>query len=201
MKSSKENKPIRTAFPQFLEELHNGNTVAWTQLVSRLREVTLPWLRNRIGTLPAYALVSPGELANEVLAESFAKFYDLFPNGQFSEFKDFQSLMFKIGELKLKEGISKVKRDSRIIRIATNQEVKNIATKEKIDLVEIETKKTIHQHLLSLPEKDRILLQRYYWGEKLKDIAHDLGISEANCRKKKERALNKLKHKFSNFSH
>ena len=201
MNSSKKNKPTETTFPQFLEALHASNTSTWTQLVTRLREVTLPWLIKRIGALPHYALISPSELANEVFAESLAKFYDLFQEGEFKKFQEFQSLMFKISELKLKEGLAKVKKDSHILRIATNQELENKLEADKNDQSKIENRKIIHNYLLSLPDADRTLLQRYYWGERLTDIAQDLGISEANCRKKKQRALNKLRQKFSQFLH
>ena len=201
MDDNLKNKHYHKSFEEFLEALRTGNTSTWTQLVTTLRSVTMPWLLKRIGTLPTYSLISSQELANEVFAESLAKFYNIFPTGTFHKHQDLQSLLFKIADLKLKESFARLKKDQQILRLSTYPNLEEISKLEEVDQDEIEQKKLVYQYLLSLPTEERTLLQRYYWGERLKDIAEDMGISEVNCRKKKQRALAKLKHKFFGFSH
>jgi len=52
----------------------------------------------------------------------------------------------------------------------------------------------IKTKLNDLNGKDRDLLMRYFGGEELQDIADDLEISPAACRKRKQRIVEKLKN-------
>ena len=195
--SKQRNEAENRDFKGFLEKLRHGDTKTWTHLVGKLKAVTVPWLLKRIGRLPEYSLVSEIEFANEVFAESLAKFYPLFNKGEFKKYQDLQSLMFRISELKMKEGFAKNRKNSVLYRPGNNNLMEaeinktmeltadDEAKKEKIQVLQIQIQK--------LSEDDQKLLQRFYAGEKMVDIAQEMKTSEANIRKRKQRALERLK--------
>ena len=196
---TKRNQDIDARFGSFLLELQQGHTGSWNLLVKRLRQVTIPWLIIKTGQLPGYALQSNQEFSAEVFAESLVKFYELFAEGEFSNYQALQSLMFRIAELKLKEGLARIQKFKKVYRSDSDEQMEAMIQqsekgKEKDLTRQIQALK---RHMSQLPEADRVLLQRYYRGEKLIDIARDMDITEASCRKRKQRALEKLKKQFN----
>lgn len=184
-------------FTHQLARLRRREEKTWTELVGSLRQVTLPWLRKRIGRLPAYAVVTEQEFAMEIFSESLSRFFTLFEKGRFEHARELQSLMFKVANLTLKEGFARLKKEALIYRPddpggfqTAKQELSDWTNDD--DLAR-QRAKDIRQKLLELNENDRDLLCRYYAGEKLADLARELEVSEENIRKRKQRAFERLK--------
>lgn len=184
-------------FSLLIARLRRRDEKAWTELVGSLRQVTLPWLRKRIGRLPAYAVTTEQEFAMEIFSESLSRFYTLFEKGRFEQARELQSLMFKIAELTLKEGFARLKKEALIYRpddpagFQTVQQELSDWTND--DELARQRARDIRQKLLELNENDRDLLCRFYDGEKLADLAREMEVSEENIRKRKQRAFDRLK--------
>ncbi|HNE28866.1 MAG TPA: sigma-70 family RNA polymerase sigma factor [Saprospiraceae bacterium] len=185
-------------FPMQLSRLRQREEKAWTELVGSLRQVTLPWLRKRIGRLPAYAVTTEQEFAMEVFSESLSRFFTLFEKGRFEQPRELQSLMFKVAELTLKEGFARLKKEALIYRPddpagfqTARQEISEWTNDDELAR---QRTRDIRQKLLELNENDRDLLCRYYAGEKLAALAREMEVSEENIRKRKQRAFERLKH-------
>jgi len=189
------NKELNLDFADFLAQLKAGDAALWTQLVGRLRRVTVPWLAQRIGNLPNHALVSLDEFVLEIFANSLATYFPLFQKGTFNKYQELQSLMFRVAELKMKEAFTQLNREKAIYHPATSAEFE-VAIQPPLTNEEKEQKEritNIQTKLKQLPEKDQKLLLRYYEGEKMVAIAEELGIAESSIRKRKQRALDRLK--------
>ncbi len=194
------HRELNMEFEAMIRLLQTGDTKTWTQLVNRLRKVTVPWLAQKVGKMPSQALVSLDEFILEVFANALAKFFPLFEKGTFSKYQDIQSLMFRVAELKLKEGFAQLKREQAIYHPEDEHSFEAIANqpftseeeakKERIQLIQSKLK--------LLAEEDRKLLERYYDGEKMVKIAKELGIHESSIRKRKQRALDRLKKLVAN---
>lgn len=195
--SNKEklNKELDQDFDQLLAALKRKDQKAWVQLVGQLRRVTVPWLARKAGNLPDYALVSLDEFILEVFANALATYYPLFKKGHFTKAQELQSLMFRVAELKLKEGFAQLKKD-RLIYHPKGGDMPEIADGERLTTEE-ELKKerieNIQKQMKGLSKEDQELLQQYYAGEKLIKIARELNITESSIRKRKQRALDRLK--------
>jgi RNA polymerase sigma factor (sigma-70 family) len=184
-------------FESTLLQLRQRAPLAWKALVGQLRCVTLPWIARRVGPLPAHALLTEQELALEIFAESLFKFYQLFERGSFLKPQELQSLMFKIAELKTKEALRRVGKEKWIYRPSGEADFEKGLSKIPDWNAEDDLAKTraqaLQKHLGSLQPEDRKLLERVYAGEKMSQIAQELGTNEENLRKRKQRALEKLK--------
>lgn len=184
-------------FETLLALLRQRDVAAWSALVGRLRRTTVPWLHKRVGKLPAHALVSEQEFVLEIFADSLAKFYDLFEKGTFEKEAELQSLMFKVSELKMKEAFARLKKETLIYRPAS-AEAFDAAVRQQPDWnaeddLTHERAMALQTHFAQLEEEERSLLQRFYGGEKLSRLAAELGLTEENLRKRKQRAFDRLK--------
>ena len=189
------HRELNLEFEEFLKLLRQNDTKTWTIFVGRLRKVTVPWLAQKIGALPRHALVTLDEFVLEIFANALAKYYSLFEKGEFKKYQDLQSLMFRVSELKMKEGFAQLKRDQMIYR-PTSTYAFETATQKNLSPDETAKKERItfvQKKLKQLPENERKLLGRYYDGEKMVKIAKELNLPETAIRKRKQRALDKLK--------
>lgn len=184
-------------FESLLQRLRQRDLQAWSDVVGRLRRVTLPWLRKRVGKLPAHALLSADEFVLEIFADSLAKFYDLFEKGRFDKEADLQSLLFKVAELKMKEAFARLQKETRIYRPATEDAFDAVLPTaggwDTGDEQARERAARLQRHFATLEPEDQNLLQRFYAGEKLNRMALELGLTEDSLRKRKQRALDRLK--------
>ena len=185
-------------FNLFLQALNAGRDKEWQWLVKHLRDKAVPWIRKEDGNLPTDAIVSESYFIEEVFSESMIKFYELFRTGAFSSLGDLRGLLFKIAALKLKEGYRAVKRDKviyfpELFSASLKHEFEG-SEKEQIEAQQ-ELAKAMQVQLDTLPKDEREILLRYSRGEKLKQISQDLSLKEETGRKKKQRALNKLRVK------
>jgi len=184
-------------FESLLAGLRRRDVQAWSLAVGQMRQVTLPWLRRRVGRLPSYALVEEQEFVLEIFADSLAKFYDLFDSGNFGKAADMQSLMFRVAELKMKEAFARLQKDALIYRPAS-PEAFEVAVQKQPDWtadddLARERAVALQQQFATLEADERDLLQRFYSGEKMSRLAQELGLTEENLRKRKQRALDRLK--------
>ncbi len=182
-------------FEALMARLRQREVAAWSAVVGRFRRVTVPWLHKRVGRLPAYALVSRDEFVLEIFADSLAKFYDLFEKGHFEKAADLQSLLFKVAELKMKEAFARLQKEALIYRPESTEafDLARPGDWNAEDDLARERALSLQRHLAALEEDERSLLQRFYAGEKLTRIAAGMGLSEENLRKRKQRALERLK--------
>lgn len=185
-------------FEDFVAKLKAQNQAEWQWLMAHFEERVIPWLFKKV-RLPDGFSLSKEAFVEEVFANSTYKFYAMFKKGDFSSLADLRGLMFKIAGFKIKEGYKKVRRDQNIY---FRDELTTIET----DAFELtvgerrrqETLEEIKEHIYNLPEKEQLILKEYLKGESFKEIAETTGLSEANCRKKKQRALAKIKKMFFN---
>ena len=193
IKSIAENQ-----FEVFLKALESGKDKEWQWLVQHLWEVAIPWIRKIDGNLPKQAVVSEAYFIEEVFAESLIKFYEKFKTGRFNSLADLRGLLFRIAELKLKEGYRSVKKDQMIFFPEFTQPILEDIPLD-VDAEDIERQRTIvkeiEAQLAQMPKEEREILLRYAKGEKLKQISKDLNLKEETGRKKKQRALQKLRKK------
>lgn len=183
-------------FDTFLQALNTGKDKEWQWLVSHLRERAVPWIRKKDGNLPQQTIVSESYFVEEVFAESLIKFYELFKTGTFRSLADLRGLLFRIAELKLKEGYRSVKKDhivffpeftSPILEdISLDNDSKDIEAQRSLV-------KEMEAQLAQLSKEEQEILLRYAKGEKLKHISADLQLKEETGRKKKQRALKLLR--------
>jgi|GEM_PF-5563550 len=183
-------------FEDFLTALNTGQDKEWQWLVSHFREKAVPWIRKEDGNLPTDAIVSEGYFVEEVFSESLIKFYELFKTGTFTNLGDLRGLLFKIAALKLKEGYRTVKRDKMIFFpeffSSSLKDDSQIYAKEHVQ-EQRELVREMKAQLSTLPKDEQEILLRFSSGEKLKHISLDLQLKEEAGRKKKQRALQKLR--------
>ena len=91
-------------FDFFLEQLRKGKEKEWKWLMNQFRERVKPWLFKKDGNLPHGSIVSVDEFIEEIFTNSLYLFYEKFQQGEFKSLADLRGLMFRIAELKLKEG-------------------------------------------------------------------------------------------------
>ena len=184
-------------FKVTLLQLQQRDQLAWNTLVGQLRRVTLPWIAKRLGNLPPYALLSRQELSLEIFADSLSKFFDLFEKGVFTKPEALQSLMFKVAELKTMEAFRRIKKEALIYfpkdEMDFEKSLSQIPDWTAEDDQEKERARVLQQHLADLKEDDRTLLERFYAGEKMSRLAEQMNTTEENLRKRKQRALERLK--------
>jgi RNA polymerase sigma factor (sigma-70 family) len=183
-------------FDYFLGQLRSNSQLEWTWLFQMFRERVVPWLFKKDGNLPKEAIVATEEFIEEIFANCLFQFYELFAKGEFHNMADLRGLIFRIGEYKLKEGYHHVKRDSLIYFTddLTNDgstEVQDQLTVEEYN--ERDSVGQLREFIEQLSPIEQKILIRYSKGEELGSIASNLGISAAACRKRKQRALEKLK--------
>lgn len=183
-------------FSRFLEQLRVNSQAEWLWLLDMFRERVVPWIYKKDGNLPREAIVSTDEFVEEVFANSLFRFYEMFPTGNFSSLADVRGLIFRIAELKLKEGYHSIRRDSLIYFTddVNKDSVSGFQNKQTIDAYEeIEVVAELKEYIRQLGSEDQEILLRYSKGEELGSIAENMGITPAACRKRKQRALEKLK--------
>lgn len=97
-------------------------------------------------------------------------------------------------------------------RMACNNFVASMRQDQKVREILFESKiedETYEEHILTLEaawkkldESEKKILKSYYYdGLPLKDIANDLQIPDATLRKKKQRAMDRLREIFFSFKH
>ena len=182
-------------FGLFLERLKKQETAEWKWLLFEFRKVVLPWLRKKAQPLPVGGNMNMQDFLEEVFANSLFQFCKLFKEGNFENVHQIKSLLFRISELKLKEGYKKVHRDYLIFRFLEEMpaSLNNHHNWNEANLNRLEQIQKITEQFKKLPVEDQHILRKFANGEQLKDIAKHLGISASACRKRKERALSKLK--------
>lgn len=190
-----EQKAINN-FVDFVAQLKAQKQQEWQWLMAHFEELVIPWLFKK-ASLPVDYTMSKSAFIEEVFANSTYKFYELFKTGEFRALSDLRGLMFKIAALKLKEGYQKVKRDKLIYFSDNLLTVEGNAFKLSLgERRRREALNEIKEHIYNLPNDEQQILTEYLKGESFKEIAETTGLSEANCRKKKQRALTKVKKMF-----
>lgn len=186
-------------FAVFLEKLRSGSPIAWRTLVTRFRKRLITWLLKKTSAYPPYALLSKKQFVEEVFEESLLKFYELFQNGRFDRYDDLEAMMVTVAGYKLKEGFARLKKERRMYAenipeqaYGAGQQHPGVqhpgdeqSTEELIWIVKESFRK--------LDADERDMLTRFYNGEELQEIALLRKISPETCRKRKQRALEKLK--------
>lgn len=195
LKREIENSAIHH-FEDFVAKLRAQEAAEWKWLMAHFEERVIPWLFKKV-RLPAGFTSSKEAFVEEVFANATYKFYDIFKTGDFHALADLRGLMFKIAALKIKEGYQKVRRDRNIY---FSDELTTLET-DAFDITVGERRRQealneIKEYIQHLPENERLILTEYLKGESFKEIAATTGLSEANCRKKKQRALAKVKKMF-----
>lgn len=194
---SQLNYQPNSQFDFFLNQLKKNNSPEWKWLINRFRQRLRPWLNSKTTTYPKNALQTQTQFIEEIIEESLIKFYELLPEGTFAQYADMEATIVTVAGFKLKEGFRQLKKDQKIFLLEPtalkNLQEQQIYQKEKIDKDQLEMIVEIKENFRKLDTEDQTLLNRYFNGEELQDIAIDLAISPAACRKRKQRIIDKLK--------
>lgn len=186
-------------FSEFLGKLHNGTPEVWRLLVARFRKRLIGWLIKKTVFYPSDALLSKRQFVEDVFVESLLKFYELFQTGKFDCYEDMEAMMVTIAGYKLKEGFACLKRERKMYAVNVSEQSFESAQQryharqsgDEHDAEEMII--VIKESIGKLDAGERDLLISYFNGEELQDIALSRHISPEACRKRKQRALEKLK--------
>ena len=187
---------VETHFDRFLSALRRQEEAEWRWLHRHFQAKVLPWIRKKNGRLPAHAIVSTSYFVEEVFAQSLIRFYELFQTGQFEDLGQIRGLMFKIADLKLKEGYRKLDRDRLVFKQAREPQGAKVQTELEAteDLkVQQEIVRKLEKEFDALSQADRELLELYFNGESYREIALALNVKESVCRKRKQRLIERLR--------
>ena len=183
-------------FSHFLQQLRRQAQPEWQWLMDMFRAKVKPYLFKIDGNLPVGTIASVDEFIEEVFANSLFRFYEQFAEGEFQSLAELRSLMFRIAEFKLKEGYYRVKRD-KLLYFTDDVRTSNLTEhQDDLSIREVQEREAIlelRDQINQLNPTDRELLIRFAKGEELGSIALNLGLEAAACRKRKQRALDKLK--------
>ena len=181
-------------FTNFIAQLHSREDAAWEELITHFRQRAIPYLRKKVGHFSVGSVVSVEYFVEEVFANSMVKFYELFETGEFENVGHLRGLLFRIVDNQLLAEYKKKKRDQLVSYSETleNEQVGVTHSIEK-DMEQQGVIQNVATALKQLPDADRMILHHFSIGGKLIDMAEELNITEAGCRKKKQRAMEKLK--------
>ena len=182
-----------TDFTSYLSNLRLGEDRAWEELIVHFRQRAIPYLRKKVGYFSAGSVISVDYFVEEIFANSLVKFYEIFETGEFENLGHLRGLLFRIIDNQLLAGYKRKKREQLVSYSETieNEAVGAVEPVEK-DMSRQGLIQNVEQALKQLPDTERMILHHFSVGGKLIDIAEELGLSAANCRKKKQRAMEKL---------
>jgi len=177
-------------FSDFMLRLKSNDARAWARLRFVLRRVITYWL------------VSKGRKVAEadlIYHETFTTFYELYPRCTFENFHKLKSYVLSIADKKTKEWLRQKKTHQQLQSLEGSHLVRYPEETVYAEPAEqIGDRDLVKMLLRSLGNKEREILYGYFYrGEKLKQIARKLGLSEGNIRVIKHRALKKLRTKIS----
>ncbi len=191
------------AFPSYCDRLRAKDPAAWQWLMGHFEERVKPWLFQKVAALPKGYNMARQDFVEEVFAQATYKFYDLFQNGHFETLSDLRGLMFRVAEFAVKEGYQKVKRDQKLYfsdEIAP-ESMNDMNAEAQAEKRKQEALETVRAFIRQLPRKDQDILGLYLDGLSFQTIALRTGLTEPNCRKRKQRALEQVKHLFFSRLH
>lgn len=184
-------------FPRFLTALQQKEQREWTWLIAAFRNNLVPYLRKNTQLYPKSALLSRDQFIEEVIEETLLKFYQIFEKGSFEVYENLEAALITTAGYKLKEGFARLRKEQKIYFMEGEalgvMRERVLSNEERADLEQAEKVAKIKEQLNRLDSDERQLLTRFFAGEELRDIADDLNISPAACRKRKQRVVERLK--------
>ncbi|MFK7932823.1 MAG: RNA polymerase sigma factor [Saprospiraceae bacterium] len=184
-------------FDYFLTALQRQDPSEWKWLIARFRERLMPWLMSKTTSFSSRNITTRIQFVEEVFEESLLKFYELFKTGKFTKYGDLEATIVTVAKYKLKEGFARLKKEQRwyltdestLVSISQQRETSNYYEQQQ----RRESIQLVRENLTKLKKEEQVLLTRFFAGEELQDIANDLAISPAACRKRKQRIVEKFK--------
>lgn len=186
-------------FEYFLAALNQQAPVEWQWLIAAFRRRLIPWLMSKTANYSSQNITTRTQFVEEVFEESLLKFYELFSEGTFSKYGDLEAMMVTVAKFKLKEGFTRLKKeqqwylaDDNTLDVISqkNWTVSYYEQQQCRDNIQL-----VREKLNQLNKSERRLITRFFAGEELRDIAAELSISPAACRKRKQRIIEKLKNR------
>jgi RNA polymerase sigma-70 factor, ECF subfamily len=182
-------------FSLFIELLKSDNARAWNELVAIFKIRCALWMAER---------VDDQEYISHIFNDAIMVFHNDLFSGKKLHFADsyaLKSYLFRILENKIKE-YRRAKKKSRL----ELYERENIETyfylDENEDSVNNDQLNLIEHIIERLDGEEQEILRKYYFsGQKLKDIAKVLNITEENVRIKKHRAVKRIIKNLSETSY
>ncbi len=184
-------------FELFLKQLKEQDSKVWHWLIKKFRQKGVPLIRRRTSYIYLFSRQSHKLFIEEVFSESLVKFLELLPDGSFRSYSNVEAAFITIVGYKIKEGVAKYKLEKRFLNTEEDQLnwlVEHIKGEEnEFDEQKMTLFADVLKAMAQLEEADQELLEKFYNGQELKDIAEELNIKPSACRKRKQRALEKVK--------
>ncbi len=186
MSSDNYSQMNKEYFNRFINELNSDDEKAWENLNFVLKRIVIYWLSEKVNN---------SQDIEYIYNETFLTFYKLFKKCKFESFVKLKSFILSIADKKLKESFRKQKLENRFVDIDESNIQYSQQNYPDIEQ-KLEIKNLVDLLLSSLSKVERKILYGYFHrGEKLKEIAENIEVSEENCRLLKHRALKKLQAK------
>lgn len=200
MKKNTQIAETGVAFEEWAEALRQGESVAWQQFILLLNQKLMPWLKQKAMTPPKESVISKADLVEEAFTETLLFVHKNFATGTFANLAAVRGWCFKIANFKLHEAWRKVKLQQHLYFTDDwNGIIKEEITLNAADVKEQQMAEQVKQYIKTLEKMDQEILVAFANGEAFNEIADEFGLTAANCRKRKQRAIEKIKRLFVYF--
>ena len=177
---------IKEEFSLFIELLKSNNVRAWNELVKVYKLRCASWLEER---------VKDQEYISHIFNDAIMVFRNDLTFGKNLNFADsyaLKSYLFRILENKIKE-YRRAKKKNRLELYERENIETYFYTDENEDSIKNDQLNLIEHIIERFDREEQEILREYYFsGQKLKDIAKFLNITEENVRIKKHRAVKRI---------
>lgn len=182
------------AFEAWLARLMASDEKAWGAFIRHLNARLKPWMYKQVGAIMASSVISRNDIVEEAYSETLHYLYREVTQGTFATLPDLRGWAFAVARYKLKEAWRTYESQQRLYfpsdgEVAPDQGAALWQEAQHIQALS----QRVHEGLAQLDEVDRQILQDYAEGLSFDQIADRVDLPAATCRKRKQRALTRLR--------
>lgn len=167
---------------------------AWGAFIRHLNVRLKPWLARQVGHIAAGSVMTRDDIVEEAYSETLQYLYREVAQGAFATLADLRGWAFAVAGYKLKEAWRTYKNQQRLYFPDDWEATPDQGAALWQDAQAIQAlSQRVHEGLAHLDEVDRHILQDYAEGLSFDQIADRVGLPAATCRKRKQRALTRLR--------
>lgn len=153
-----------------------------------------PWMKRQVGHVASDSVMTREDIVEEAYSETLQYLYREVAQGTFATLADLRGWAFAVAGYKLKEAWRTYKNQQRLYFPDDWEKTPDLGADLWREAQYIQAiSQQIHEGLEQLDEVDRNILQDYAEGLSFDQIADRVGMPAATCRKRKQRALTRLR--------